>query len=85
MRVLHYTQYVFWGPAGLGVIIVECLFFASLGVSRWLRASERFLVVLRERREDFLIPTASFESSGLDFWWGDVATGVRDVRRGGGD
>ena len=60
-------------------------FFASLGVSGWMRASERFLVVLRERREDFLIPTASFESSGLDFWWGDVATGVRDVRRGGGD
>ena len=38
-------------------------FFASFGVYGWLRASERFLVVFRERHEDFLIPKASLESS----------------------
>ena len=42
---------------------MECFFFASFGVYGWLRASERFLVVFRERHEDFLIPKASLESS----------------------
>ena len=41
-------------------------FFASFGESGCLKTSERLLVVLRERREDFLSLKASFESSVLD-------------------
>ena len=36
-------------------------FSETLGGSGWLRALERFLVVLREKRTDFLHPKASFK------------------------
>ena len=40
-------------------------FFASFGVSGWEGALKVFFVILRERREDVLGPTTSFDSSGL--------------------
>ena len=43
------------------------LIFASFCGSRWLSASEEFLIVLEEGSEDFLGPTASLKSSGLDW------------------
>ena len=42
-------------------------FFAILGVFGRLGASKDFLVVLRERRVDFLGPTTSFVLSRLFF------------------
>ena len=41
------------------------VFFASFGVIERLGASGRFLVILRDRREDFLSLTAGLESYGL--------------------
>ena len=41
-------------------------FFARFGVFERLIASEMFLVLLRERREYFLNPTAFFELYGLE-------------------
>ena len=55
MQVLQSAGDVFWGPAELGVIIVE-FFFASFGVIERPEPSERFLVVFMERCEDFLCP-----------------------------
>ena len=46
------------------------MFFSLFGVIERLGASERFLVIFRERREDFLSPTAAFESSGLELLMG---------------
>ena len=67
------------------------VFFSSLGVFERLGASERVLVILRERREDFLCPTAASESSGLDLLvgrWRDLrrrrATRGRGFEFGGG-
>ena len=45
---------------------MECVFSKIFGGSEWLRASERFSVVLRESSEDFLHLKASFKSSRLD-------------------
>ena len=40
-------------------------FFAVFGVSGREGALKEFLVILRERREDFLGPITSFDPSGL--------------------
>ena len=74
--VLQSAGYVFWGPAKLGVTIVEFV-FASFGVIERLGVSERFLVIFREIREDFLSLTAAFESSGLEL----LVRRWRDLRR----
>ena len=42
------------------------VFFAGFGVIERLGASERFLVIFRERQEDFLRRTGTFEFSGLE-------------------
>ena len=60
-------------------------FFASFGESGWLRASERFLVDLRKRRKDFLIPKVSIEPSGLNLLVGKWRNWRRrHVARGSG-
>ena len=56
---------VFRGAAEVRVVIVECFFFSVLGVFGRLGASEEFLVILRERHVNFLVPITSFGSSGL--------------------
>ena len=86
MRVLQVKCDVFMGAAEVGLVIVECVcvfFFAVFGVFGRLGASGEFLVVLRERRLDFLGPTNSFVSSGLvlllgrwrNWRWGRVTRG----------
>ena len=52
---------------GWGMFIVECVFYGGGGGCGRLGVLERFLVDLRERRADFLRPTASVESDGLRF------------------
>ena len=41
------------------------MFLETLGGSGWLRASDRFLLVFKERRADFLRLRASLESAGV--------------------
>ena len=43
---------------------MDC-FFAGFGLIESLGVSERFLVILRERQEDFLSPMAVLKLSGL--------------------
>ena len=48
-------------------VIVVDIVLESFGVFERLRALERFWVILRERREDFLSPKSEFELSVLEF------------------
>ena len=58
VRVLQGVIDVFWGMASWGVIIVDFI-SKSFGGYGCMRVLETLLLVLRERRADFLLPEAS--------------------------
>ena len=65
-RVHQCRRGVFWEPAGLGLINVDCVFFADFGKSQWLGGASEEFWNLGRGCEDILIPTMSFELSGVD-------------------